>query len=136
MLDRVKPSYRYYQYLAYPALGFNCGVEAHKDGVHLLMKTTWAPRFYQPRIVPRSLPDIVTKIAFLSTPQSLDGLKPLVSAYEEWLAETRSLPIASGIDNSIGADLDLIVVYKIDRLTRSLTDFPLDAKCPALVCAV
>ena len=105
MLDRVKPSYRYFQYLAYPALGFNCGVEAHKRGSQLLMKTTWAPRFYQPRVVPRSLPDIVTKIAFLSTPQSLEGLTPLIAAYEQWLAQTRLLPIAIGIDSSTATDL-------------------------------
>jgi hypothetical protein len=105
MLDRVKPSYRYYQYLAYPALGFNGGVEARRDGTRLLMKTTWTPRFCQPRIVPRSLPDIVTNIAFLSSPQSLEGLRPLLSAYEQWLEQIRFLPIASGIDSSNDTDL-------------------------------
>lgn len=105
MLDRVKPSYRYYQYLAYPALGYNGGVEAHLEGAHFLLKTTWAPRFCQPRVVPRSLPDIVTDIAFLATPRSLEGVTPVVSAYEEWLEQIRLLPIAAGIDDTAGADL-------------------------------
>lgn len=105
MLDRVKPSYRYYQYLAYPALGFNGGVDARRAGTCIELRTTWAPRFHQPRIVPRAIPDARTNIAFLSTPQSIEGLTPLVTAYESWLSETSKLPAASGIDDLRDADL-------------------------------
>lgn len=105
MLDRVRPSYRYYQYLAYPALGFNGGVETHHEGAALRMRTTWSPRFCQPRIVPRSTPEITTAIEYLSRPDGLDGLKALVPAYERWLQETRSLPITAGIDGVRDADI-------------------------------
>lgn len=105
MLDRVRPSYRYYRYLAYPALGFNGGVESRRAGADLRMRTTWSPRFCQPRIVPRATPEITTAIHELSTPNGLNGLKALVPAYERWLQEVRNLPIAAGIDGARDADL-------------------------------
>lgn len=63
-LDRVSPSYRYRNYMKYPALGFNCGVDylETKDGVRI--QTTWAPKFVQPRIVPAER-DIPTKFSEL-----------------------------------------------------------------------
>jgi len=98
MLDRVRPSYRYYQYLSYPALGFNGGVESTEDREHLLLMTTWSPRFHQPRMVPRSVPGVITNIEALSKHDCIAGLKPLIEQYEGWLKKTRELPFAAGID--------------------------------------
>jgi hypothetical protein len=52
-LDRVKPSYRYNQYLKYPALGFNGGITLTVDGALHRLTTTWAPRYVLPRIIHR-----------------------------------------------------------------------------------
>src|SRR5262249_21799643 len=54
-LDRVEPSYRFRHYLNYPAIGLNCGVVARSLVEEIQLQTTWAPRFVQPRIVPREL---------------------------------------------------------------------------------
>ena len=86
-LERVDPSYRYNQYLRYAAMGHNCGVEvlgAGKDVVSL--KTTWTPRYTQPRIVPTEVPGVNRDVRALSTPSGLDGLRPLVPEFEKWLS--------------------------------------------------
>src|SRR5260221_4285985 len=51
-LDRVKPSYRYNQYLQYPAIGFNGGVVSHEANDLVTLTTTWSPRYVLPRLVP------------------------------------------------------------------------------------
>jgi hypothetical protein len=88
-LGRVKPSYRYNQFLDYPATGFNGGVALRANGgaesVHL--QTTWAPRYVQPRIIPRSYPGIDRNIRALSRPDGLLGLKGVLPALETWFQE-------------------------------------------------
>ncbi|MGO9725502.1 MAG: hypothetical protein ACLPN6_09095, partial [Streptosporangiaceae bacterium] len=66
-LDRVQPSYRFADWLDYPAMGLNCGVEhtpSPPDTV--VLRTTWAPRYTQPRIDPRSIPGVPTAYAALA----------------------------------------------------------------------
>lgn len=63
-LDRVSPSYRYRQYMKYPALGFNCGVDYFEKKDTVRIQTTWAPKFVQPRIVPAER-EIPTKFSEL-----------------------------------------------------------------------
>ena len=102
MTDRVEPSYRYYEYLAYPALGVNGGVEPIEDAERVRLRTTWAPRYHQPRIIPSSLADkgVVANIEALAKPGCIAGLKPLVSAFREWFEKTKDYPFDAGLDKA------------------------------------
>jgi hypothetical protein len=86
-LDRVKPSYRYNEYLEYAALGFNGGVIVDEKEEELILATTWAPRYVLPRMDPvdRSSEGVCTKIAKLAEPDCLQGLDPLIAAYSAWI---------------------------------------------------
>lgn len=96
-LDRVKPSYRYNQYLNYPALGFNGGVVLTKDGGSHKLTTTWSPRYILPRIIPtKRLVEL--NIEKLSHQDCLTGLKPIVKSYEEWLVKVQDHPVSQGLD--------------------------------------
>lgn len=96
-LDRVKPSYRYNQYLKYPALGFNGGITLTVDGALHRLTTTWAPRYVLPRIIPTD-GAVVRNIEKLAQPDCLAGLKPLITAYETWLTRVEMHPVDQGID--------------------------------------
>lgn len=96
-LDRVKPSYRYNQYLKYPALGFNGGITLAVDGTLHRLTTTWTPRYVLPRIIPTDS-DVVRNIEKLSHPDCLVGLKPLIKAYETWMTEVGKHPVDQGLD--------------------------------------
>lgn len=85
-LDRVKPSYRYNQYLKYPALGFNGGVTMLAGESKLRLTTTWAPRYVLPRIIPTDRP-VELDFEKLSQPDCITGLKPIIQAYEAWLTK-------------------------------------------------
>lgn len=102
-LDRVKPSYRYNQYLTYPALGFNGGVTLEKDGELHRLTTTWSPRYVLPRIIPTD--GVVERnIGKLSQPQSLDGIRPLIADYEAWLLRVEERPVEYGLDGQFAGD--------------------------------
>ncbi len=96
-LDRVRPSYRYNQYLKYPALGFNGGVTLTKDGPLHRLVTTWAPRYVLPRIIPTD-GAVERKIEKLAQPDCLSGLKPLIDAYEAWLTQVEKYPVDQGLE--------------------------------------
>ncbi len=102
-LDRVKPSHRYNQYLKYPALGFNGGVTLTTDGLLCRLTTTWAPRYVLPRIVPTD-GNVERNIEKLSRPDCLTGLKPLITAYETWLAEVEKHPVDQGLEGPNAAE--------------------------------
>ncbi|MFN3523355.1 MAG: DEAD/DEAH box helicase family protein [Phenylobacterium sp.] len=91
-LDRVEPSYRFREYLDYPAIGLNCGVEADKDGGAVVLATTWAPRFVQPRINPTNIA-IETHFGALAREDfSVEDLQALPDAYVAWIEKNeRSL---------------------------------------------
>lgn len=95
-LDRVKPSYRYNEFLQYPALGFNGGVALAKEGTKHLLKTNWTPRYVLPRIIPSDV-RVQKNIEALAQPDSLDGLKPLIHAYEDWLKGVKDYPVGKGM---------------------------------------
>ncbi|GJI97634.1 hypothetical protein RugamoR57_43520 [Duganella caerulea] len=96
-LDRVKPSYRYNQYLTYPALGFNGGITLTVSGAQHRLTTTWTPRYVLPRIIPTD--DAVERnIEKLSNPDCLTGLAPLIKAYECWLTKVAKHPVDQGLD--------------------------------------
>lgn len=96
-LDRVKPSYRYNQYLKYPALGFNGGVTLTTDGTLHRLVTTWSPRYVLPRIIPTEVA-VERNIEKLSQPDCLAGLMPLITAYETWLTKVEKHPVDQGLE--------------------------------------
>ena len=96
-LDRVKPSYRYNKFLKYPALGFNGGVVFGTNEGRPVLKTTWAPRYVLPRIIPTD-GNVVRDIAKLAQPDCIAGLDPLIEDYERWLEAVARIPIDEGID--------------------------------------
>lgn len=102
-LDRVKPSYRYNQYLKYPGLGFNGGIRLTKDGTLHRLTTTWAPRYVLPRIIPTD-GAVERNIEKLAHPDCLAGLNPLISAYEAWLAQVEKHPVGQGLEDPDAAN--------------------------------
>lgn len=106
-LERIEPSYRYNKYLAYPAMGHNCGVEQVQSTADLrILRTTWSPRYTQPRIVPTSANGVQRSVRELSTPTALEGLAPLVPAMDAWLKNLPSrIDPVEGLDpaDSVGA---------------------------------
>ncbi|ARL87136.1 C-terminal helicase domain-containing protein [Burkholderia pseudomallei] len=102
-LDRVKPSYRYNQYLKYPALGFNGGITLTTDGTLHRLATTWSPRYVLPRIIPTDA-GVELNIGKLAQPDCLTGLKPLVSTYEKWLSNVKNYPVEQGLEGPSAAE--------------------------------
>lgn len=102
-LDRVKPSYRYNQYLKYPALGFNGGITLTTDGALHRLTTTWAPRYVLPRIIPTD-GSVERNIEKLAQPDCLTGLKPLITAYEIWLTKIERHPVDQGLEGANTAE--------------------------------
>lgn len=84
-LDRVEPSYRFRDFMDYAAIGLNCGVTQKEDGCDLVLATTWAPSFVQPRILPRELEMPVTFGAFADPEFDVAALKALPRAYGAWI---------------------------------------------------
>lgn len=100
-LDRVEPSYRFRDYLDYPAIGLNCGVETRRVKGHLWLDTTVAPRFAQPRIVARRI-DASFEFVVLKD-QDFDPTKllELPRSYVKWI-DRQELRL----QDTVGADLD------------------------------
>jgi hypothetical protein len=102
VLARVDPSYRYNRFLRYPALGFNTAVreELREDDV-LQLRTTWMPRYVQPRIKPAPEATVSLNIAALAQPDGLKGIESLPAAFDQWIRRievsvdpTRDIPAA------------------------------------------
>lgn len=85
-LDRVKPSYRYREFMTQPAIGVNCAVHGRsQDGVTTL-STTWAPRYILPRQVPRSESAVRRDYQTLSDPTfKVTDLLVLTDEFETWI---------------------------------------------------
>ena len=115
-LDRVEPSYRFRDYLNYPAIGLNCGIAASAAGDWLRLETTVAPRFAQPRIVPRQI-DVPHQFAQLRNPEfDASSLRKLPESYRTWIDEQEqhlSSAVVAGLEES-DAKLEL------DRLHEDL----------------
>lgn len=107
-LERVEPSYRYNRYLQYPAMGHNGGVKtiASPEG-QVSIRTTWAPRYTQPRIVPASSIAINRHVRALSMPSGFSGVTPIVKEMKEWLeAQPSRVNSADGIDTADTAAIE------------------------------
>ncbi|HTE41458.1 MAG TPA: helicase-related protein [Steroidobacteraceae bacterium] len=83
-LGRVEPSYRYNRYLRYPALGLNAGVGESVDGNQLVLRTTWSPRYVQPRIKPPPTSTIELNIELLSRPEGFERIKAIANEHRDW----------------------------------------------------
>lgn len=91
-LGRIEASYRYNKYLDYPATGFNGGVERLSSEMpqDIVLRTTWSPRYTQPRIVPINYAAVKPSIRALSKPEGLDDLLPLASELDNWFLTLQS----------------------------------------------
>lgn len=99
-LDRVKPSYRFRDWLEYPAMGLNCGVrQLASDEDLVVLRTTWAPRYCQPRIEPRSIEGVPTSYTELSSETSDPALLfALPDEYDAWIENQRGLDAGANLD--------------------------------------
>jgi hypothetical protein len=127
-LDRVEPSYRFRDFLTYPAIGINCGAEetARRDLLHLT--TTWMPRYMQPRIVPTVVKNVPTDFLNLSA----DGfdptaLRPLVDAYMQWIDHEKT-----NLDPTVGVEDENHAERERDRFSRDIASYAREAKRIAL----
>lgn len=98
-LDRVQPSYRFRDWLEYPAMGLNCGVEQIGNGDTVALRTTWAPRYCQPRIDPRTIAGVPTSYMTLSDRGTApERLLALPDAYDAWIAEQSPVDVGDELD--------------------------------------
>ncbi|MBZ7925011.1 DEAD/DEAH box helicase family protein [Ensifer adhaerens] len=89
-LDRVEPSYRFRDYMSYPAIGLNCGVETDEPSEGAIeLSTTWAPRFNQPRVVPRNI-RLEYRFRPLADGHDVSKLGILVDEYRTWIDEQQA----------------------------------------------
>jgi hypothetical protein len=90
-LDRVQPSYRFKDWLEYPAMGLNCGIQALPVPENLFrVGTTWAPRYAQPRIDPTIIEGLPTRYAELAEPNcDIARLLLLPDRYDAWIVNRR-----------------------------------------------
>ncbi|WKE65785.1 helicase-related protein [Gallaecimonas kandeliae] len=87
-MSRVKRSYAVERFLNYPAMGFNGGVERlPANPGELRLRTTWAPRFHQPRMRARDHEGINRRFRHLAQADGHESLMPMVQAYVNWIRE-------------------------------------------------
>jgi len=102
-LDRVQPSYRFRDWLEYPAMGLNCGVEALPASQgNVRIGTNWAPRYAQPRIDPIAIEGLPTSYAELSDPNcDITRLFLLPDRYDAWIAAQALIDAGTGLPADI-----------------------------------
>jgi len=129
-LDRVKPSYRYNEYLQYPALGFNGGVVFNHEGARHRLTSTWSPRYVLPRIIPTQR-GVELNIEELSKANSIQGVKPILAAYEQWLGEVALYPVDQGL---VGPNVGKLKEREKDKLLKDITSWT--AELAAIRCGI
>lgn len=92
-LERIQPSFRYRNFMTYPALGINCGVEVGSENTNnVVLNTTWLPKYILPRIVSRKISGIPWKYQELSdTKTDISSLYRITDEYAKWIAEQEKL---------------------------------------------
>jgi hypothetical protein len=105
-LDRVEPSYRFRGWLDYPAMGLNCGVRRLERGDDLVvLQTTWAPKYIQPRIEPRAIDGVPTSYAKLADKKDDVGqLLALPAAYDTWIKEQEGIDVGAELPGHVADD--------------------------------
>lgn len=104
-LDRVQPSYRFREWLEYPAMGLNCGVEqVEGPQAYVRLRTNWAPRYTQPRIDPAEIPGVPVRYdALASDATAPDDLFALPDAYDQWIIGQRDVDAGQCLDPDLAA---------------------------------
>jgi hypothetical protein len=102
-LDRVQPSYRFKDWLTYPAMGLNCGVQLLPSAESTIrIGTTWAPRYAQPRIDPTVIEGLPTRYAELADPNcDIRRLLLLPDSYDAWIATQALVDAGQGLPADI-----------------------------------
>jgi len=105
-LDRIEPSYRFRDFLSYPAIGINCGVIEAKVGERIQLRTSWMPRYNQPRLIPSHIDNVPMAFDDLAADQFDPAvLRGIVNAYRAWIANERAtLDPARGAETTDEAD--------------------------------
>ena len=98
-MERVKPSFRFKDYLTFNAQGFNIGVESKTVSNWLYINTTWLPRYYQPRIAPNEHGKIPLTFKQLKTKEGVHQLASLPTAFKSWITAVQQHDPTSGQDN-------------------------------------
>lgn len=98
-LDRVQPSYRFKDWLTYPAMGLNCGVQLLPSAEGTVrIGTTWAPRYTQPRIDPTVIDGLPTRYGELADPNcDIARLLLLPDSYDAWIATQALVDAGQGL---------------------------------------
>jgi hypothetical protein len=102
-LDRVQPSYRFKDWLTYPAMGLNCGVQRlpSAEGTFRI-GTTWAPRYAQPRIDPTVIAGLPARYAELANPNcDIARLLLLPDRYDAWIEDQALVDAGQGLPAEI-----------------------------------
>ena len=105
-LDRVEASYRFREFMNYAAIGINCGVTETLNEDNLRLRTTWLPRYHQPRIVPAVIESVTLNFAELGF-EGFDpaNLRPLVEAYDAWInTEETNVDPTVGVEDAEAAE--------------------------------
>ncbi|ACM27885.1 DEAD/DEAH box helicase family protein [Rhizobium rhizogenes] len=103
-LDRVEPSYRFRDFMTYPAIGLNCGVESQEiEEERLELSTTWSPRFNQPRIVPRRIDRVEYRFRPLADGYDVSNLLVLADEYRKWI-DQEELDLAPEIARGLSSE--------------------------------
>lgn len=90
-LERVKPSYAIAGYMDVEASGVNCGIVSAKRDDTILLQTTWAPRYYLPRIVPNDLGEFdVSYRSLADDARPISSLGRLPDNFAEWIRVTEN----------------------------------------------
>lgn len=118
-LDRVKPSYRYNQYLNYPALGFNAGVERTRSHESIQLNTTWIPIYRQPRIQPIDYKDVDVRFDRLATLDGVQALSSLPNRFSKWIKQVRDS--IDPIKGAINAEEEVRERERFNRDIRAWT---------------
>jgi hypothetical protein len=115
-LDRVEPSYRFRHFLDYSAIGLNNGVLSNHVDDRLVLRSTWAPSFVQPRIIPRRLDLPVTFAALADPALDIERLSVLPTEYENWIRQEETR-LASAVREGLNqADADI----ETERLRKDI----------------
>jgi hypothetical protein len=99
-LDRLKPSYRFSDWFEYAAMGLNCGVRqvSASEGA-VALRTTWAPRYVQPRIEPNSIAGVPTSYVELADLASDPArLLALPDEYDRWIESQIAVDAGAGLE--------------------------------------
>ena len=110
VLERIRPSYRWNEWLSYPGIGINCGIEVCPDSnsINVRLATTYLPTYFQPRIEAFKISPAPNFDRLAREDGGIEVLERLASEYSEWIEQTISLePWRAGLDPSKdGASLD------------------------------